>query len=141
MGRDRGRGKRGRVQGKEFMDAALDAYIRFTALRQWRRYEAARAAQPAQPEAQILEQVGRFPDRGLYAEVWQRQWSGTLAQPSDQPLFGRIEAAVRQAVLEERAARQQRGEPAFEDLPDYNEFINHALGQLMADAGGEHEQF
>ena len=141
MARDRGAGGKGsgrrrrRQKDKEFMDAALDGFIRDQALHLWRDFEIYRA-RPGMSAAQALAAAGFFGDKQSYAALWDAHWGG-IAVPaqglSDGELYGRIEGAVRAAVLEERETRSQAGDRLLEDLDEYNEFIRRALGTLLAD--------
>ena len=141
-GRRRG-GKKGRRKGKEFMDAALDAYIRHQALRLWRGLE--EALGDGVQHAQALRELGEFSNRGAYEAIWRSHWSASdlasppLAGEPDGWLVEHIEAAVRASVLEERALRQERGDRLLEDLPDYNAFVQTALSMLLEEASGEIE--
>lgn len=135
----RGGKKRGKVKGKEFMDAALDAFIRSQALSLWRDFTVYRDGKGASTQ-EALQETGFFGDKGPYADLWLEHWQrATLptALVDDGAIFGQIEAAVRAAVLDERAKRLATGDVSLEDTDEYNDFIRHALGQLVADAGAE----
>jgi hypothetical protein len=142
-GRDKRRGgkKRGRQAGKEFMDAAMDGYIRDLALRCWREFEDLSEAHGDPDRA--LGEVGTFTGAGSYRPLWVEAWRRHVwpaPQGPAAPLFGRIEAAVREALLAERAARAEHGEPTIEDTPDYQEFVARALNVLYQEASGEIEE-
>ena len=94
--RDRKKGGRGgRKQGKEFMDAALDAYRRHLALHKWRQVMDAQASVGVTPE-QAIREAGRFPGLGAYRNVWERWWDEqvTSSVHAETPLLQRVEAAV-----------------------------------------------
>jgi len=139
-GQGRGR-RRKRAKDRHFMDAALDAFIRDQALRLWRDFEVYRA-RPDTDRAAALAETGFFADRLAYADLWTKHWAVT-AQPAaglpEGELYGRMEEAVRAAVLEEREVRQRGGDRPLEDLEDFNEFMRRTLNKLLADdpAGGE----
>lgn len=147
MSRDQGRGRGGgrrRSKSKEFMDAALDAYIRHEALSLWRVFSEARELAPdAAPQA-LLSRLGQFDRRGEYAALWNGPWQARVlpaAAGDDGTVFGALEAAVASAVHDERAARLERGDRPLEDLPDYNAFIDRALDRLLEEASGEIEEW
>ena len=146
MARERGAGAKGsgrrrrRQKDKEFMDAALDGFIRDQALHLWRDFEIYRA-RPGTGAAEALAAAGFFEDKQPYAALWSAQWSRITVPAeglSDGELYGRMEGAVRAAVIEERETRQKAGDRLLEDLDEYNEFIRRALGGLLAeDTAGE----
>jgi hypothetical protein len=55
-------------------------------------------------------------------------------------LFGKIEFAVRGAVLEERELRQKKSEILLEDSFDYKEFVARQMEHLLHEAGGDIEE-
>ena len=134
--------KRKRSKNKEFMDAALDAYIRDQALHKWHELqdllENERLELPA-----ALDAGAEFFEKGAYREIWQQQWRGAVSQGADQQvsgaLFECIEKAVRSAVMEEREARQRTEDSLLEDTASYQDFISRALGKLLEESGGEIE--
>lgn len=141
------RGKSGRQRrnrrpkDRHFMDAALDAYIRGQALLLWRDVVVYRERQ-GRGMREALREAGFFGDRGGYAPIWSRCWEAQVlpaAELSDGEVFGRIEAAVRTAVLEEKAARTTAGAEALEDTEDYNAFLRHTLNQLLTESGADEE--
>ena len=135
--------RKGRRKNKEFMDAALDAYIRNESLARWRAYQALRRDEPGLEPSQALARVGDFAARGAYAPLWAGHWQAHVAPAAagtPGEVFAAVEAAIRQAVTDERALRAERGETALEDLPDYNAFIRGALGRLFQEASGEIEE-
>ncbi len=147
MSEDKGPGKKGRKKrsrrdkDRHFMDAALDAFIRESALHLWRDFIVYRDRQGQAP-AEALRQAGFFGDKGEFAELWSEQWERTAvaaADLDDGEIFGHIEAAVRMAVLEEKAARLARGGPTFEDTEEYNAFLRTTLNQLLTEASAEGE--
>ena len=75
--RDRKKRGRGRKQGKEFMDAALDAYKRHLALHKWRQVMDVQASVNIAPE-QAVREAGRFPGLGSYQDVWERWWDAQV---------------------------------------------------------------
>ncbi|GIX46342.1 MAG: hypothetical protein KatS3mg131_0553 [Candidatus Tectimicrobiota bacterium] len=134
------RGKQGKRQGKEFMDAALDAYIRHLALEKWREVTDLQEALGPEP-LQALRAAGDFAPRGPYRAIWERWWQAQVVEgEASAPLLGRIEAAVRGALHEERQARRQCGDVALEDTRDYKAFLDQALGQLFAEEAGAIEE-
>lgn len=123
------------------MDAALDAYIRGQALMLWRDIVVYRERQ-GRGVAEALREAGFFGDRGDYAPLWIRHWEAEVlpaAELSDGEIFGRIESAVRAAVLEEKAARVAAGAESLEDTEDYNTFLRHTLNQLLTESGTDRE--
>ena len=140
--RDRKKGGRGgRKQGKEFMDAALDAYRRHLALHKWRQVMDAQASVGVTPE-QAIREAGRFPGLGAYRNVWERWWDEQVTSRvhADTPLLQRVEAAVSGALDEEVAARRQRGEAPLEDSMSYRMFVDQALDRLLEEESGSLEE-
>ena len=134
--------KRGRGRQAHFMDAALDGYIRDVALHRWREFEDLDEAFDHDTE-RALEEAGAFPQagpyRGLWVDAWRKHvWPG----PEDRTvhLYGRMELAVREALLQERDERAARGDVAIEDTPGYKEFVARAMGRLLEEASGEIEE-
>jgi hypothetical protein len=141
-GRRGGGRKRGRKSGKEFMDAAMDGYIRDLSLHCWRDFEDLTEAYEHDAERALAE-TGAFlaagPYRPLWLEAWRKHvWPGP-PQPAEH-LFGRMEAAVREALLQEREARAENGDPTIEDTPGYKEFVDRAMTNLLQEASGEIEE-
>lgn len=123
------------------MDAALDAYIRGQALLLWRDVVVYRERQ-GHGMRDALGEAGFFGDRGAYASIWTRHWETQVlpaAELSDGEVFGCIEAAVRAAVLEEKAARTTAGAESLEDTEDYNTFLRHTLNQLLTESSADGE--
>ena len=136
-GRPPGGRKKGR--NREFMDAALDGFIRDQALLLWRDIETYRARGSAE-SADALKEAGYFGDKGQYEEIWTRHWVGHVLSAADLPegnLFGCVEAAVRASVTEEREARRTQGDALLEDTDEYNAFIRQTMGKLLAGGFGE----
>ena len=141
--RRRRRGKKGgRRKGKEFMDAALDGYIRDQALYKWREVDGLMAGAEID-SGQALRESGDFLERGPFRDIWRRNWQEQIRgaqEPSGGTLFAMIEEAVRGAVLEEREERVRREAPLLEDSPSYKEFIARAMEQLLEEASGDIEE-
>ena len=139
--RDRKKRGRGRKQGKEFMDAALDAYKRHLALHKWRQVMDVQASVNIAPE-QAVREAGRFPGLGAYQDVWERWWDAQVVAVagSESPLFERIEAAVGGALDEEITTRRQRGDAPLEDSLSYKMFVDQALDRLLEEESGSLEE-
>ena len=143
--RDRKKRGRGRKQGKEFMDAALDAYRRHLALHKWRQVmdmqRSELAGKRMAPE-QAIREAGRFPGLGAYQDVWERWWEAQVVAVagSETPLLARIETAVSGALDEEIVTRRQRGDAPLEDGPSYKMFLDQALGRLLEEESGSLEE-
>jgi hypothetical protein len=136
------RGKRGRRKSKEFMDAALDAYIRDLALQKWREVTDLQESLSVDTARAICD-VGNFPERGPYRNIWERWWQTQVAAaavPPDSALIGRIEEAVRGALLEEISARQEQGDRPLEDTLGYKTFLDRALDHLLQEEAGTIEE-
>ncbi|HEX9844629.1 MAG TPA: hypothetical protein VGC20_17850 [bacterium] len=134
--------KSGRKREAHFMDVALDGYVRDLALRRWREFEDLSEVYDHDVE-RALEEAGAFPAASSYRPLWQESWQRHVWPGPEEktgPLFGRIEAAVREALLRERELRLERGEPTIEDTPGYQEFVGRALGRLLEEASGEIEE-
>ncbi len=129
--------KDGRRKGKEFMDAALDAYIRYLALQKWREITD-RQEREGIEGIQAVQSLGHFSERGVYQDIWQRWWQNEVVPkiPSAPSLLGCIELAIRGALTEEIAARKQRGDVAVEDTVGYKAFLDYALESLFAEEAG-----
>jgi hypothetical protein len=138
----RRRGKRGRRKNKEFMDAALDAYIRHLALEKWREVNDLREAADLD-SAQAVGEVGHFHERGVYRDLWERCWQREVVAQITGPmasLLGCIEIAIQGAVREEIEARQQCGDVTLEDTPAYKRFLDLALDRLFEEEAGSLEE-
>jgi hypothetical protein len=135
-------GKRGKQKGKEFMDAALDAYIRDLALEKWRQVTDMQESLGVDL-AQAVRDVGSFPERRAYRKIWERWWQEqvvTVAVAQTSPLLGCIEVAVRGALREEIETRQQQGDKSLEDTLDYTTFLSRALDHLFEEEAGSIEE-
>ena len=132
---------RGRKQGKEFMDAALDAYRRHLALYKWRQVMDVQASANVPPEQAVCE-AGRFPGLGAYQDVWERWWDTQVVAVAgaETPLLARIETAVSGALDEEIATRRQRGDAPLEDSMSYKTFVDQALDRLLEEEAGSLEE-
>jgi hypothetical protein len=134
--------KGGRAEGKEFMDAAREAFVRYVALAKWREiqdmretlgFDGLRAARDA----------GQFPGRGPYQALWARRWQervlpeATGADPGR--LFAAIEGAVGAALRDEEAQRTARADRPLEEDPEYKGFLDAALERLFRETAGELE--
>ena len=139
--RDRKKRGRGRKQGKEFMDAALDAYKRHLALHKWRQVMDVQASVNVAPE-QAVREAGRFPGLGAYQDVWERWWEAQVVAVAgfEAPLLARIETAVSGALDEEIATRRQRGDAPLEDSLSYKTFVDQALDRLLEEESGSLEE-
>lgn len=140
--RRRRRGKQGRRKSKEFMDAALDAYIRHLALAQWRDVTDLQETLGVDVLQAVCE-AGSFPQRGAYRDIWERWWQNEVIAHAAEPtlsLFGGIEAAVRGALRQEIDARQQHSDVTIEDTPAYKAFLDHALDRLFEEEAGSLEE-
>lgn len=140
--KERKKGRRGTPKSKEFMDAALDAYIRYQALRMWRRVELVRREQPEISPQEAARVAGNFDERFPYEPLWAGPWEREVLAAAATPAgvtFAQVESAMRAAVEGERRARIEKGDELLEDLPDYNDFIDGALGRLMQETRGEKE--
>ena len=139
--RDRKKRGRGRKQGKEFMDAALDAYRRHLALHKWRQVMDGQASANVPPE-QAIREAGRFPGLGAYQDVWERWWEAQVVAVagSEASLLARIETAVGGALDEEIATRRQRGDAPLEDSMSYKTFVDQALDRLLEEEAGSLEE-
>ena len=143
--RDRKKRRRGRKQGKEFMDAALDAYKRHLALHKWRQVmdmQNSKLAGKRMAPEQALREAGRFPGLGPYQDVWERWWEAQVmaAAGLEMPLLQRIETAVGGALDEEVATRRQRGDAPLEDGLAYRMFVDQALDRLLEEESGSLEE-
>ena len=84
--------KRGKSKNKEFMDAALDAFIRDQSLRKWNEVEGLRSG----AEINSLEAVkssSNFFEKGPYGKIWQRWWENdVIKEHSDnkEHLFAKV---------------------------------------------------
>ena len=134
--------KRKKSKNKEFMDAALDAFIRDQSLQKWNEVQGLMAgAEIEQKEA--VKSSSEFFVKGQYREIWQRWWQDEVIRTADnhkEHLYSKIENAVRSSVLEERELRSQHPDTLLEDSYEYKEFIARQMNHLLHEAGGEIEE-
>lgn len=140
--RGKGGGGKGRRKGKEFMDAALDAYVRHLALQKWREVTD-RQETLGEGALQAVQAAGNFAGCGLYQEIWERWWDAEVVAVKGAPetsLFGCIEAAIQGALTEEIDTRRERGDVPLEDGLAYKTFVDHALDRLFEEEAGSLEE-
>ena len=134
--------KRKKSKNKEFMDAALDAFVRDQSLQKWNEVQGLKAgAEIEQKEA--LESSSEFFEKGPYREIWKRWWKDKVIETvhdNHEHLYSKIENAVRGAVFEERELRMQQMELLLEDSYEYKEFIARQMNHLLHEAGGDIEE-
>ena len=142
-GRNKFRGKkRGKRKNKEFMDAALEAFVRDQSLQKWNEVDGLMAG----AEIDTLEAVNsssEFLEKGPYREIWQRWWQQKVIDQKhddNETLFEQIENAVQGAVLEEREIRKKQPKSLLEDSFEYKNLISRQMDNLLFEAGGEIEQ-
>ncbi len=134
--------KRGKSKNKEFMDAALDAFIRDQSLQKWNEVEGLREG----AEINVMQAVkssSEFLVKGPYRKIWVSWWKQDVIDHlpgSNEHLFGRIENAVRGAVLEERELRKNEADALLEDSLEYKAFIARQMEHLLFEAGGDIEE-
>ena len=134
--------KRGKSKNKEFMDAALDAFIRDQSLQKWNEVEGLREG----AEINVMQAVkssSEFLVKGPYRKIWVSWWKQDVIDHlpgSNEHLFAQIENAVRGAVLEEREVRKNRADALLEDSFEYKEFIARQMEHLLFKAGGDIEE-
>jgi hypothetical protein len=134
--------KRGKSKNKEFMDAALDAFIRDQSLQKWNEVEGLREG----AEINVMQAVkssSEFIVKGPYRKIWVSWWKQDVIDHlpgSNEHLFAQIENAVRGAVLEEREVRKNRADALLEDSFEYKEFIARQMEHLLFEAGGDIEE-
>ena len=134
--------KRGKSKNKEFMDAALDAFIRDQSLQKWNEVEGLREG----AEINVMQAVkssSEFLVKGPYRKIWVSWWKQDVIDHlpgSNEHLFGRIENAVRGAVLEEREVRKNKADALLEDSFEYKAFIARQMEHLLFEAGGDIEE-
>ena len=109
----RKRRKNGMPKGKEFMDAAREAFVRYVALEKWREIEDIRETLGFD-WLRAATEAGRFPARGPYQPLWLRKWEEIVlpeATGTDAgSLFAAIEKAISAALHDEEEERKNRGE-------------------------------
>tara|TARA_B100001029_G_scaffold77075_1_gene63023 strand:- start:231 stop:674 length:444 start_codon:yes stop_codon:yes gene_type:complete len=134
--------KRKKSKNKEFMDAALDAFVRDQSLQKWNEVQGLKAgAEIDQKEA--VKSSSEFFEKGQYREIWQRWWQNEVIGKIDdnnEHLYSKIENAVRSSVLEERELRSQHPDSLLEDSFEYKEFIARQMNHLLHEAGGDIEE-
>jgi len=134
--------KRGKSKNKEFMDAALDAFIRDQSLQKWNEVEGLREG----AEINVMQAVkssSEFLVKGPYRKIWVSWWKQDVIDHlpgSNEHLFAQIENAVRGAVLEEREVRKNKADTLLEDSFEYKEFIARQMEHLLFEAGGDIEE-
>ena len=134
--------KRGKSKNKEFMDAALDAFIRDQSLQKWNEVEGLREG----AEINVMQSVkssSEFLVKGPYRKIWVSWWKQDVIDHlpgSNEHLYAQIETAVRGAVLEEREIRKQQQKNLLEDSFEYKEFIARQMEHLLFEAGGDIEE-
>ena len=134
--------KRGKSKNKEFMDTALDAFIRDQSLKKWNEVEGLKSG----AELDYLEAIkssSNFFEKGPYFEIWKRWWKKYVIDDNTEKknnLFEKIENAVRGAILEERDLRKKKSEILLEDSFEYKEFIARQMEHLLHEAGGDIEE-
>ena len=134
--------KRGKSKNKEFMDAALNAFIRDQSLQKWNEVEGLREG----AEINVMQAVkssSEFLVKGPYRKIWVSWWKQDVIDhlpSSNEHLFAQIENAVRGAVLEEREIRKQQQKNLLEDSFEYKEFIARQMEHLLFEAGGDIEE-
>ena len=134
--------KRGKSKNKEFMDAALDAFIRDQSLQKWNEVEGLREG----AEINVMQAVkssSEFLVKGPYRKIWVSWWKQDVIDHlpgSNEHLFAQIENAVRGAVVEEREVRKNKADTLLEDSFEYKEFIARQMEHLLFEAGGDIEE-
>ena len=124
------------------MDAALDAFIRDQSLQKWNEVEGLREG----AEINVMQAVkssSEFLVKGPYRKIWVSWWKQDVIDHlpgSNEHLFGRIENAVRGAVLEERELRKNEADALLEDSLEYKAFIARQMEHLLFEAGGDIEE-
>ncbi len=133
--------KKGKSKNKEFMDAALDAFIRDQSLKKWNEIEGLRGGAELD-SLEAIKSSSEFFEKGSYSHIWRRIWNKDVIDnysDSKGHLFDKIENAVRSAVLEERKLRKSRSEIHLEDSFEYKEFVARQMEHLLHEAGGDIE--
>ena len=138
----RGKKKRGRRKGKEFMDAVHEAYLRHLLEEIWADLEGVLKTGTT-GGSQEAKWITEFEERGPYKEIWQRAWRTYVPQPLEsQPAWAivlGIEETVEAASREEEAERQRRGDKSFFDEEQYHTFVSEALEKLFKEEHGSIE--
>ncbi|MBS1256926.1 MAG: hypothetical protein MAG581_02754 [Deltaproteobacteria bacterium] len=134
--------KRGKSKNKEFMDAALDAFVRDQSLQKWHEVNGLKAGAELD-ELEAVKSSSEFLEKGSYRKIWQRWWQQKVidsTQENEEHMYAKIENAVRGAVLEERELRKQYPDTLLEDSFEYKEFVARQMDHLLFEAGGEIEE-
>ena len=140
------RKKRGKSKNKEFMDAALDAFIRDQSLQKWHEVDGLRTG--AEIDAsQAVKSSSEFMVKGPYREIWRRWWQREVIdkeQGTKETLFAQIEKSVTGAVLEEREVRRGvpegvrecgRGQSRDRSLPELLQQREASPGPRLSNSG------
>ena len=134
--------KRDLAEGKEFMDAAREAFVRYMALEKWREIEDMRETLGFD-WARAAKEAGQFLGRGPYQPLWVQRWREQVlpqATGTDSgKFFAAIEGAIAAAVNDEARERELRGDRPLDEDPEYKAFIDAALENLFREAAGELE--
>ncbi|MFQ5802910.1 MAG: hypothetical protein ACE5JQ_08465 [Candidatus Methylomirabilales bacterium] len=144
-GRKKGKKKKGRKKGKEFMDAAHEAYLRHLVEEIWADLEGVlKTGKTGETLLHEAQWITEFEERGPYKEIWQRAWRSYVPQPLEsQPTWAivlGIEEAVEAAAQEEEAERQRRGDKSFFEEEQYESFVTDALEKLFREEHGSLEE-
>jgi hypothetical protein len=134
--------KRGKSKNKEFMDAALDAFVRDQSLQKWHEVNGLKAGAELD-ELEAVKSSSEFLEKGSYRKIWQSWWQQKVidsTQENEEHMYAKIENAVRGAVLEERELRKQYPDTLLEDSFEYKEFVARQMDHLLFEAGGEIEE-
>ena len=138
----RKRRKDGMPKGKEFLDAAREAFVRYVALEKWREIEDMRETLGFD-WAQAVKEAGQFLGRGTYQMLWVRKWQELVlsqtAETDAGKLFSAIETAIAGALRDEEDERRTRGDRPLDEEPEYKAFIDAALENLFREQAGELE--
>ncbi len=144
-GRKKGKKKRGRRKGKEFMDAVHEAYLRYLVEEIWADLEGVlKTGKTGEALLHEAQWIMEFEERGPYKEIWQRAWRSYVPRPlesqSTWAIVLGIGEAVEVAAQQEEAERQRRGDKSFFDEGEYHSFVSDALGKLFREEHGSLEE-
>ena len=134
--------KRGKSKNKEFMDAALDAFIRDQSLKKWNEVEGFRVGANLD-YIEAVKSSSNFFEKGPYFQIWKRWWQKDVIDnhfDNKKHLFAKIENAVRGAVMEECELRKKNSQILIEDSFEYKEFVARQMDHLLHEAGGDIEE-
>ena len=84
--------KRGKSKNKEFMDEALNAFIRGQSLKKWNEVEGIRIGANLN-SLEAIKSSSEFIEKGPYGDIWRRWWNQGVIEPSSDSkeyLFGKI---------------------------------------------------